>query len=92
MHRETVTWLLLMLATIILTYALDGEAAGASGLSDTARNALILAIAFVKVRIVAYEFMEIRLAPAVMRAATNAWVIGTCLILLLLFPARITGV
>ena len=84
MYRETVVWLLLMLVTIILTYALDGGAVGRLGLSDTARNVLILVIAFVKVRIVAYEFMEIRLAPVGMRAATNAWVIGTCLILLLL--------
>ena len=84
MYRETVVWLLLMLVTIILTYALDGGAVGILGLSDTARNVLILVIAFVKVRIVAYEFMEIRLAPVGMRAATNAWVIGTCLILLLL--------
>ena len=89
MSRETVAWLLLMLVTIILTYALDGGEAGALGLSDKVRNALILVIAFVKVRIVAYEFMEIRLAPVVMRAATNAWVIGTCLILLLLFPSPV---
>lgn len=89
MNRETVAWLLLMLVTIILTYALDGGADGALGLSDNARNALILVIAFVKVRIVAYEFMEIRLAPVVMRTATHAWIIGTCLILLLLFPAQV---
>ncbi len=88
MYRETFTWLLLMLVTIILTYAIDGGPAGALGISDTARNILILVIAFVKVRIVAYEFMEIRLAPALMRAAANAWVIGTCLLLLLLFPAQ----
>ena len=85
MYRETVVWLLLILVTIILTYVLDGGPAAGLGLSDTARNSLILVIAFVKVRIVAYEFMEIRLAPVVMRVATDAWVIGTCLILLVLY-------
>ena len=89
MQRETMAWLLLMLITIILTYALDGGSAGIMGLSDTARNALILVVAFVKVRIVAYEFMEIRFAPAVMRAATHVWIIGTCLVLLLMFPAQV---
>lgn len=82
MQRETLVWLLLVLVTLILTYALDG---GASGLSDAARNTLILVIAFVKVRIVMYEFMEVRLAPGVMRIAANAWTIGTCLVLLLFF-------
>ena len=86
MNRETLAWLLLMLVTIIVTYALDG---GTLGLSDTARNALILVIAFIKVRIVAYEFMEIRLAPAVMKVATHAWIIGTCMVLLLLFPIQV---
>ena len=82
MQRETLVWLLLVLVTIVLTYALDGDS---SGLSDLARNALILITAFVKVRIVMYEFMEVRLAPGVMRVAADAWAIGTCLALLLLF-------
>jgi len=82
MQRETFVWLALMLITIVMTYALDGGAGGALGLSETGANLVILVIAFVKVRIVAYEFMEIRFAPVLMRAATNAWVIGTCLMLL----------
>ena len=89
MNRETVAWLLLMLVTIIVTYALDGGTAGALDLPDATINALILVIAFIKVRIVAYEFMEIRLAPAVMKVATHAWIMGTCLVLLLLFPAQV---
>ena len=88
MNRETVAWLLLMLVTIIVTYALDGGTAGALDLPDATTNTLILVIAFIKVRIVAYEFMEIRLAPAVMKAATYAWIVGTCLVLLLLFSAQ----
>lgn len=83
LHRETLVWLLLVLVTVAMTYLLDG---GASGLSDGLRNTLILLIAFVKVRIVAYEFMEIRFAPLAMRVATNAWVIVTYIALLLLFP------
>ena len=89
MNRETVAWLLLMLVTIIVTYALDGGTVGALDLPDATINALILVIAFIKVRIVAYEFMEIRLAPAVMKVATHAWIVGTCLVLLLLFPAQV---
>ncbi len=80
---------MLMLITIVLTFAFDSSSFGEPKLSDTARNVIILVIAFAKVWIVAYEFMEIRLAPAVMRAAANAWVIGTCLVLLLLVPAQV---
>ena len=89
MNRETVAWLLLMLVTIIVTYALDGGTGGALNLPDTTINALILVIAFIKVRIVAYEFMEIRLAPALMKVATHAWILGTCLVLLVLFSAQV---
>jgi len=86
MQRETLTWLILMLVTIVLTYALDGGSRATAGLSSTTVNVLILLVAFVKVRIVAYEFMEIRFSPRLMRIVASAWIVITCAILLLLLP------
>jgi hypothetical protein len=51
------------------------------------RNAgvLILAIAFVKIRFVILDFMELRHAPLAMRAAGEVWVIGIGAVLIALY-------
>jgi len=86
MHRETIIWLGLMLATVVSTYAVDGALGQALPTLETAILTSTLLIAFVKIRFVAYEFMEIRTAPLFLRLATDVWIIATCGALLLLAP------
>jgi hypothetical protein len=45
----------------------------------------IIAVAFVKVRLVILEFMEIRRAPLPMRLAGEVWILTLCATLITLF-------
>ncbi len=71
-RRVTLVWLGLLAATVV-----SWEFGHVSLWGDT-RNAgvVILAIAFVKIRFVILDFMELRHAPIGMRMAGEAWVIG----------------
>ncbi len=46
---------------------------------------LVLAIAFVKARIVGLEFMELRLAPLALRLIFEAWTVIACALLIGLY-------
>jgi hypothetical protein len=47
----------------------------------------ILVIAFIKIRYVILDFMEIRRAPLAMRIGAEIWVVAVCTALLLLYTA-----
>ena len=79
--RPTIIWLVLLAATA-LSWAL-GHAYGVPGMRYA--GVYIIVIAFLKVRLVILEFMEIRHAPLPMRLAAEAWVITLCAILTTLF-------
>ncbi len=72
LRRITWVWLGLLAAT-----ALSWEF-GHGSLPGDPRNAgvMVLAIAFLKIRFVIQDFMELRHAPLGMRVAGEAWVIG----------------
>ncbi len=70
-HRATRIWLLLLAITALAAWL---------GATPTVRDerylgAAIIALAFVKIRFVILDFMEIRHAPLVMRLACEAWVL-----------------
>lgn len=71
--RNLVVWAVLVAATLLswLLGASHGEAA------DSARigTAIALLLAFAKAWIVGQEFMELRHAPLVLRAAFGGWVL-----------------
>ncbi len=67
--RQTAVWLLLVAATV-LTATLGLEQHGGS----TAVGLVLLTIAFVKIRLVALHFMEIREAPVALRVLVEAYV------------------
>lgn len=67
--RQTAVWMFLVAATV-LTAVLGLEQHGGS----TAVGLVLLAIAFVKIRLVALHFMEIREAPLALRALVEAYV------------------
>jgi hypothetical protein len=79
--RTTLIWFLLVAATIF-----SWEMGHGVGLHDARyAGAAIIVVAFVKVRFVILDFMEIRHAPLPMRIVGEAWVLIVCTILIALF-------
>lgn len=80
LSRTSLTWAVLVAATL-----LSWELGHGVGLQHRAAGAAVLAIAFIKVRLVMLEFMEIRSAPRWMRAIGETWVVLTAALLIGLF-------
>lgn len=78
--RATYVWLGLVLATLASLYVGDGLS-----IDGGYAAAAVLIIAFVKVRLVIFEFMEVRDAPRTMRFAVDVWAIIACAVLIVLF-------
>ncbi|WP_075296865.1 MULTISPECIES: cytochrome C oxidase subunit IV family protein [unclassified Pseudonocardia] len=79
-NRETVVWGALVLATLVSFGAgADHGVAGATGV------VLALVIGFVKVRYVGLEFMELRSAPPALRLVFEAWCVGVCGMVVVLY-------
>jgi len=76
----TLVWLVLLAATA-LTAAVGLEQHGAA----TAAGLVLLAVAFVKVRLVGIHFMELRTAPTALRALFETYVAGVFVVLALLY-------
>ncbi|MCX6398494.1 MAG: cytochrome C oxidase subunit IV family protein [Propionibacteriales bacterium] len=67
--RQTTVWMVLVAATV-LTAVVGLEQHGGS----TAVGLLLLAVAFVKIRLVALHFMEVRDAPLPLRMLVEGYV------------------
>lgn len=79
--RITLIWLLLVAAT-----ALSWEMGHGGGFDDVRHAGVaIIVVAFVKVRFVILDFMEIRNAPQFMRIICETWVVGICTMLVVLY-------
>lgn len=74
-NRITVVWFALIVAT-----CLSWETVGNIDWAFDYRipSIIVLGIAFVKVRYVMLEFMELRHAPLPMRLVAEAWSLGVC--------------
>jgi hypothetical protein len=73
-RRLVLYWVLLTL----LTFASFESTWGVGWLSDPqVAIALVIGVAFLKVRIVVLEFMEVRHAPGLLRLPLEAWIIAT---------------
>jgi hypothetical protein len=86
-RRITGVWLLL-LALTAFSWWLGGDGPRGGGwLAHRPRTAgvVILVLAFVKIRFVILDFMEVRNAPIAMRAACEIWVVAVCAGLLILY-------
>ena len=71
--RVTLVWLVL----IVITGASVTLSRGWPGGRHAAATVVLIA-AFVKARIVAFEFMELRLAPRAVRWGVNLWLAAVC--------------
>jgi Prokaryotic Cytochrome C oxidase subunit IV len=79
--RVTVIWLLLVAAT-----GLSWELGHGMGFSSVRlASSAVIVVAFVKVRFVILEFMEIRTAPLFMRIIAETWLVVICGALLALY-------
>ena len=57
------------------------------GINPQAAGIAVIVIAFVKIRYVILDFMELRTAPLGMRIAAEVWCILVCATLVLLYAA-----
>lgn len=76
--RATMTWLCLLGVTFVSWTLGHGVGIG----DPHAAGAIIIAVTFVKVRLVIREFMEVRTAPPWLRFGTDGWLllVGTVLL------------
>jgi apolipoprotein N-acyltransferase len=72
-HRTTVIWLLLVVATCVSWWL--GTSHGFGVHDHAAAGVVILTVAFVKVRFVGLDFMELRDAPLPLRAVFETYVL-----------------
>jgi hypothetical protein len=79
--RTTLIWSLLIGATAA-SWAM-GHGMGIRAIRDA--GVAIIVVAFIKVRFVILEFMEVRHAPLPMRIVGEAWVLLICAVLILLY-------
>ncbi len=81
-RRTWIAWGVLVAATLC---SIEIFRAAGLGVPRQSAGVAVLVIAFVKVRIVATEFMEIRHGPRAFRIAFDLWLVGLGAILLWLY-------
>jgi hypothetical protein len=79
-NRATVVWAVLVLATLV-----SFRAGAAHGLVGPAGVVLALVIAFVKIRFVGLDFMELHAAPRALRVVFEAWCVLVCGVVVALY-------
>lgn len=81
-HRATAVWLLLVGATGLSWAFGHGFGFGADFRYGTSA---VIIIAFIKLRMVFLEFMELRHAPMALRLAFEGWTVVVCSCLIFLY-------
>lgn len=79
--RPTLIWIILVTATCV-SFGL-GHGMGSPGVR--AADIAVIVIAFIKVRFVILDFMEVRHAPRFMRVSAEVWAVTVCTTLVALF-------
>lgn len=79
--RSTAIWLVLVAASL---FSWESTRLGGNGNGAQLANAAILVVAFVKVRFIGLDFMELRGAPWPIRIGFEIWTILVCVALLIL--------
>jgi hypothetical protein len=79
-NRITIIWLMLLGITM-LTWKTGNAGSGVAG---GLPGSVVLVVAFIKVRWVLLDFMEVRHAPRLLRVLVECWVVLLCAILVAL--------
>lgn len=82
-QRATVSFALMLLVTLISFWLTAGR--GGSALLDEGHALIwtqVVLLAFIKVRWVMLDFMELRSAPRTLRAIYEAWTVGVAALLI----------
>jgi cytochrome c oxidase subunit IV len=82
--RVTYVWLVLCGLTL-LAWALAASRGGQHPTGSTPEAVAVLVLAAVKARLVIREFMEVRSAPRWLRRFTDAWLVGICVTVLVMY-------
>ena len=77
---KTLAWLVLVVATGLGWWL--GQAGQGSAQGVRLATAGVIVVAFIKVWIVGFQFMELRYAPRWLRHSFDAWLISVCAALL----------
>lgn len=78
--RTVIVWGVLVLATLVSWY-LGTDHGFSSKDGQSVATSIVLVVAFVKIRFIASDFMELRHAPAGLRRAFDLWIVAVCLTL-----------
>jgi hypothetical protein len=78
-NRLTVIWVLLVLATLV---SFDGARLGENEGAYFLATSVVFVIAFLKVRFIGLEFMELRHAPLLLRLGFEIWTVAVCVAIL----------
>lgn len=81
--RLMIVWFALVAATALAS--LLGSDTGSNFASPKHASAIIITIAFIKVRFVISEFMEVRCAPRLMQVLADIWLVTICALLIWLY-------
>jgi hypothetical protein len=87
LNRLMAIWLLLVGATLLSIEIVNGLIPGSS---SHAVAVAVLIVAFVKVRFVGLEFMELRYAPAIARWVFEVWLIVLCFAIIAFYLLNIS--
>ncbi len=79
--KETLIWLVLMAITLVSWVV--GTHHGAVFDQAFLEMSMIMILAFYKARLVILNFMEVNHAPATLKLSCEAWVIASCIMVLL---------
>lgn len=77
-QRVTLVWLFMMALTLV-SWSLGSTEAGEF------TTLFVMGIAFIKVRLVIFNFMEVRDAPLALRLVCDFWVLGVVVMLLRIY-------
>jgi len=87
--RITLVWLGLILATLLSWETLSGFG---PEVGPNRLGIVVLVIAFIKVRYIMLEFMELRHAPLALRLFAEGWSILVCIAVLAFYTGLAAGI
>lgn len=83
-NKFTYVWILLIAITLISWTLADSYIAGDTKAASIFTIIIIL-LAFFKVAMVVWHFMEIKIAPLPLKVILTVWIIGVCAAILFLY-------